>query len=305
MALGCNRFEEVVNGQSVSHLNESWLAHISHLSERAEPWEPSLFLSSKAWPKTTKSHNYFCLLGLHLHGRDVMRIALSNKRLGVPAVLILVLAVTFGTVPLSAQENRPFTKTYDKSYPNQDYDHTRAVPLEHSRAEQEADRLVSLSADKIVSLLTAEPGLLLVCKKVLVRNAFAQGRVLTLDELSDDAVLRLVRDDQEVRILFTREIQDRYYVRAKPTREELENDWERGRIRVPDAAELQAEGTANANNAKNQEEGYWLRHERDLDRTGLVDQKAGQNGSAPTEQAMPPYYQLYPPDYVQQSDPRG
>jgi polysaccharide export outer membrane protein len=233
-----------------------------------------------------------------------MRLEWSYKGFGLQMALILISAFTLGTVTVSAQENRPFTKPYDKPYPNQEYDRTRAIPLERSRAEQEADRVVSLSADKIVSLLTEEPGLLLVCKKVLVRNAFLQGRVLTMDELSDDAVLRLVRDDQEVRILFTREIQDRYYVRAKPTKEELERDWEHGRIRVPDAAELQAEGTANASNAKNQEEGYWLRHERDLDRTGLVDQKAGQNGSTPPVQANPPDYQSYPPDYVQQPDPR-
>src|SRR5579863_8306861 len=38
------------------------------------------------------------------------------------------------------------------------YDRTKAVPVEQSRAQQEADSLVSLSADKIVALLTDEPG---------------------------------------------------------------------------------------------------------------------------------------------------
>jgi polysaccharide export outer membrane protein len=225
-----------------------------------------------------------------------MRVRLSNTHFGFLVALALLFSITLGTASLSAQQDRQVTKSYDKTSAGQDYDRTRAVPVDRSRAEKEAERLVSLSADKIVSLLTQEPGLFLVCKKALVRTAFSQGRILTVDELSDDAVFRLVRNDQDVRILFTREIQDRSYVRAKPTQEELETDWEHGRIRVPDTTELQAEGTPSTANTKNQEEAYWLRHERDLDRTGLVDQKAGQNGSTPAPQTMPPDYQLYPPD---------
>jgi len=210
----------------------------------------------------------------------------------------LLLVLTVGAVLLSAQ-----IKPSDKS---DEYDRTKAVPEEHSRAEQEAERLVSLSADKILSLLAEEPGLFLECKKLLVRTAFTQGRVLNAEELSDDAVFRLVREDQNVRILFTHEIQDRYYVRAKPTKRELDHDWEQGRIRVPDATELQAEGSANPTNAKNQEQAYWLRHERDLDRTDLFNQKAGQNASTfvplqtvpPGYQSIPPGYQSTQPDYL-------
>jgi polysaccharide export outer membrane protein len=234
-----------------------------------------------------------------------MRVRLSNTgEFGFLATLALMFTITLGVVPLPAQQDRPVARAYDKSSTNQDYDRTRAVPLDQSRAEAEADRLVSLSADKIISLLTEEPGLFLVCKKVLVRTAFSQGRVLTAEELSDDAVFRLVREDQNVRSLFTHEIQDRYYVRAKPTKEELERDWEQGRIRVPDPTEVQAEGTANPSTAKNQEQAYWLRHERDLDRTGLLNQKAGQNGPAPApSQTMPPGYESISPDYLP-TDPR-
>jgi polysaccharide export outer membrane protein len=205
----------------------------------------------------------------------------------------LLLMIAIGAGSLSAQVTPSGQSSEAPSY-----DRAKAVPEEHSRAEAEAERLVSLSADKILSILADEPGLLLECKKLLVRTAFAQGRVLTADELSDDAVFRLVRDEQSVRILFTREIQDRYYVRAKPTKEELERDWEKGRIRVPDAAELQAEGSGNPTTAKNQEQAYWLRHERDLDRTELLNQKTGQNPSALGPlQAIPPGYQSMPPGY--------
>lgn len=183
--------------------------------------------------------------------------------------------------------------------PRSNYDRTKAIPQEQSRAEQEAEHLVSLSADKIVSLLTGEPGLFLECKKLLVRTAFAQGRVLTAEELSDDAVFRLVRQDQNIRILFTREIQNRYYVRAKPTKEELERDWEQGRIRVPDASEIAAEGSGNATGTQNQEQAYWLRHERDLDRTDLLP-KQSQNNTAPMSPGSPTPAQ--PQGYV--PDPR-
>src|ERR1700674_3148727 len=89
-----------------------------------------------------------------------------------------------------------------------------AIDQASSRAEQEAEQLVSLSADKIVSILQVEPGLLLQVKKTLVRKAFEQGRVLDPNDLTDDALFRLIREDQNVRVIATREIEDRSYIRA-------------------------------------------------------------------------------------------
>jgi polysaccharide export outer membrane protein len=63
-------------------------------------------------------------------------------------------------------------------------------------------------------------------KKLLVRKAFAQGRIIDPKDLTDNAVFRLVRDDEETRALITQQIVDRGYVRAKPTREELARDFE-------------------------------------------------------------------------------
>lgn len=98
---------------------------------------------------------------------------------------------------------------------------TRAVDEADSRAEKEAERLVSLPPEKIVLLLQQEPGLFLEVKKLLVRRAYSQGRVLDPRDLNDEAVFRLIRDDEEVRALVTQQIVDRGYVQAKPTREEL------------------------------------------------------------------------------------
>src|SRR5208337_4643992 len=47
-----------------------------------------------------------------------------------------------------------------------------------SRAEREAEQMVSLSADKITEILRDEAGLLLQVKKALVRKAFEQAEFL-------------------------------------------------------------------------------------------------------------------------------
>src|SRR5580704_3569101 len=101
------------------------------------------------------------------------------------------------------------------------YSRSTAIDQKNSRAEHEAEQLVSLSADRIVSILQVEPGLLLQVKKALVRRAFEQGRVLNANDLTDDALFRLLREDDSIRVIATREIVDRSYIRAMPTREEV------------------------------------------------------------------------------------
>ena len=138
---------------------------------------------------------------------------------------------------------------------------TTATPDAESRAEQEADRLVSLSAEKIITLLDQEPGLLLQVKKMLVRKAYEQGRLLDPEDLTDDALFKLIGRDENIRVLVTREIEDREYVRAKPTRGELERERQRmgpQTLAVNAAQEKPAEG-------KNQEEKYWSQHAHDFD----------------------------------------
>src|ERR1700675_15897 len=67
-------------------------------------------------------------------------------------------------------------------------DRSRAIDQQYSRAEQEAEQLVSRSAEKIIPLLQAEPGLLLQVKKLLVRRAYEQGRLLDTQDLTDEAL---------------------------------------------------------------------------------------------------------------------
>ncbi|MGA9544072.1 MAG: SLBB domain-containing protein [Candidatus Sulfotelmatobacter sp.] len=108
---------------------------------------------------------------------------------------------------------------------------------------------VSLSAATIIDILRQEPGLLLEVKRILVRKAYEQGRLLDPADVTDDALFQLLRDDNNVRVLATQEIERREYVRAKPTRQELEKD------RIAKTPGSRAVG-------QNEEEKYWSQHEK-------------------------------------------
>src|SRR6202050_3510459 len=151
------------------------------------------------------------------------------------------------------------------------YSRSTAIDQKDSRAEHEAEQLVSLSAERILGILHDEPGLLLQIKRALVRRAFEQGRILNPDELTDDALFSLIREDQNTRIIATKEIVDRSYIKAKPTREELARNLP-CRQPMPTGTEAlaakqaeQAGSDPNAKKVSSQEEKYWQKHEDDLD----------------------------------------
>ena len=150
------------------------------------------------------------------------------------------------------------------------YSRSTAIDQKDSRAEHEAEQLVSLSADRILFILRDEPGLLLQIKKALVRKAFEQGRILDPNDLTDEALFTLIREDQNIRIIATKEIVDRSYIKAKPTREELARNLP-CRQPMPGAEALatkqpdQATSSTNPKPLPSQEEQYWLKHEDDLD----------------------------------------
>ncbi len=144
-----------------------------------------------------------------------------------------------------------------------------AIDQADSRAEREAEQMVSLSADKITEILRDEAGLLLQVKKALVRKAFEQGRILDPNDLTDDAVFRLIREDQTVRVIATREIEDRSYVKAKPTREELARNLpcrqpELGEKEIAQSATKLSDQT-DTKRLQSQEQLYWAKHDGDLD----------------------------------------
>ena len=139
------------------------------------------------------------------------------KQTQILFAVLTVFVFSGAIIAFTQDRNATGDSTDDASYVSR----TRALDQSDSRAEKEAERLVSLPPEKIVLLLKQETGLLLEVKKLVVRRAYSQGRVLDPKDLVDDAIFRLVRDDEEVRALVTQQIIDRGYVRAKPTREEL------------------------------------------------------------------------------------
>jgi protein involved in polysaccharide export with SLBB domain len=104
------------------------------------------------------------------------------------------------------------------------YGRTRALDESHSQAEQQAEQTVSLSAEKLMTLLQKETGLLLEVKKLLVRKAFEQGRILESEDLTDEALFRLLREDENIRVLATQEVMKRRYIQALPTEEERQRE---------------------------------------------------------------------------------
>jgi protein involved in polysaccharide export with SLBB domain len=155
------------------------------------------------------------------------------------------------------------------------YSPSSALDKADSRAEQEADQLVSLSADKIIALLRQEMGLLLQVKKAIVRKAFEQGRVIDASEITDDGLFTLVREDDSIRILATREIENRYYIQARPTREELVLSIPCRQSSGPDQnfpTKPQTTQSSQSNSQlelgqqpPSQEQLYWEKHDTDLD----------------------------------------
>ena len=160
---------------------------------------------------------------------------------------------------------------------NNDDDRFQAMDVDESRAQRAAEEQVSLSPDIILNLLRKEPGLVLQVKRALVRAAYEQGRILDPQDLDDDSLFRLIREDQNVRVLVTREIEDRYYIHAKPRREELENGLVLKTQVSPDKTPTTDNQTAQE---RNQEEIFWSKHELTREHYPEPQPYPGQPGTA-------------------------
>jgi len=135
----------------------------------------------------------------------------------------------------------------------------RETALAQSAQDRDLEPMISLSAATITEILRREPGLLLEVKRLLVRKAYEQGRILDPSDLTDEALFQLLREDDNIRILVTGEIEQREYVRPKPTREEMVKN----RIeRLPESQNTQPSANVAGATLKNDEEKYWAQHEQ-------------------------------------------
>jgi protein involved in polysaccharide export with SLBB domain len=199
------------------------------------------------------------------------------------------------------------------------YSRSTAIDQKNSRAEHEAEQMVSLSADRILFILRDEPGLLLQIKKALVRKAFEQGRILDPNDLTDDALFTLIRQDDNIRVIATHEIVDRAYIKAKPTREELARDFP-CRLLMPNDTETvaakqpdQSASNTNTKRPPSQEQEYWRKHENDLDcyltqylPYGTMSYPSGQPQytQSPSQQQYPASQYPSRQQYPQQQNPQ-
>src|SRR5438876_12429311 len=201
------------------------------------------------------------------------RPSFSKQLPGIAILLLGMIAAAGG--PLSGQDE-------NSSYPNRSSG-SRALADADSRAEKEAERLVSLPAERIIELLQQEPGLLLQVKKMLVRKAYEQGRVLDRSDLRDDVLFRLIRQDEDTRILITHEIVDRNYIRAKPTREEMRRDQQQ-------ALAAATTRTNRVGEQDSQEQQYWAGRSRQSSQG--APQYSGPSVPVAPDRRIPPSSQL-------------
>src|SRR5580658_2705430 len=178
-----------------------------------------------------------------------LRLKLFCTRMAILALLVSFFVVG-GFVVCGSAQDLPI------------YGRTRAIDESRSQAEWQAEQTVSLSAEKLISLLQKETGLLLEVKKLLVRRAFDQGRILESKDLTDEALFRLLREDENIRVLATQEVMKRRYIQALPTREERQREASlcvssipstQGESSTPETSDK----TGNASPKPSKEDRYW------------------------------------------------
>ncbi len=197
----------------------------------------------------------------------------------IAARILPVLTVVATVAPLS-------TPVLAQSY---DYPRNASASRPMSEAEREAEDQVAFSAETIIEVLRNEPGLMLEVKKMVVRKAFEQGRILQPTDLTDDALFQMLREQQAVRILATQQIEARSYIRAKPTPEEVARQNAQAAQygmqpgNSPGNLAPYSQGMSRSVQPMSQEDAYWATHDNGLGGYGVPTQPRN-----PSPQLTPP-----------------
>src|SRR5579872_2940172 len=137
----------------------------------------------------------------------------------VSPVLVSTCAVSFVCFSISAA-----AQTTDIDSQRQDRD---ALVESYNQLQQKhegtvgAQQDVSLDPGVIVGLLQSQPALALQIKRLLVKDALAQGRLLEEDDLTDSVLYDLIRREPAIQVIASKEIINRHYLDLKPTDEEI------------------------------------------------------------------------------------
>lgn len=137
------------------------------------------------------------------------------KKLSSPIAFLLVSASwTLISGPLLAQDTSVDSQRQDREKMLQNYRQLQQKP-ESSMAD------AALDANVIIGILQGQPALALQVKKVLIKDAYNQGRLLEENDLSDAVLYDLIRREPTIRVIATKEIIDRHYLDLKPTDQEI------------------------------------------------------------------------------------
>lgn len=147
------------------------------------------------------------------------------NRFSYPLLFLFTFCFALSTTPVSAQ-----TTNVDAERANVDVQKENQQKLvdAYKQLQQKSDLSAPAQADTasldpnvIIGLLQSQPALALQVKKKLIKDALDQGRLLEEDDLTDAVLYELIRREQTIRIIATKEIMSRHYLELKPTDEEI------------------------------------------------------------------------------------
>ncbi len=137
------------------------------------------------------------------------------KKISPASAVSVSVALLVLTAPCLAQSDvDPYAEARDRDATLQAY---HSVGQTQSRTP---DADAALTPDVIVQLLQSEPALKLQVKRVLIQKALDQGRLLAEEDLGDNDLYALIRDDLNIRKIASDEIEKRHYLALRPTDEE-------------------------------------------------------------------------------------
>ncbi|PWU10053.1 MAG: hypothetical protein C5B47_02690, partial [Verrucomicrobia bacterium] len=133
----------------------------------------------------------------------------------VPVIFSLAIIQSTLSIPVSAQSTNEDSRRQETDGLVESYRKLQQPQQQTVQAE------ASLDAGPIINILQNQPALTLQIKKVLIQDAFDQGRLLDQDDLTDAVLYDLIQREQTIRLIASKEIVSRHYIDLKPTDEEI------------------------------------------------------------------------------------
>jgi hypothetical protein len=134
-----------------------------------------------------------------------------NLRLTLRRFIAEGVLVSLGWVA-AAQDSGPASQSSSASQPNSV---SQPSPV-FQQSELSTSTSTPPSADDIISFLRSNPDLLASVKAWILQNAHEQGELLETTDLTDDALFRIIREDERARGLVVQKIEDYSQVRTPP-----------------------------------------------------------------------------------------